>query len=493
MRLRPDDHISEDDLVEGRKSLVLDSAFASLTGALSGGVILVAFALALGAGPVVIGVLAAIPYLAQAAQLPAIAIIERVRQRRLIGVTTITAARVVILAAALIPFVPDRTLRLPLLIAAQIAICVLSSFGGCAVNSWLHQLVPRAALGAFFSGRLFWGTAVACVGTLVAGLVVDHPYGGDRLHVFALAFVGAGLAGFASSWFLARAPEPVMPDGAPKTSIVDRLRKPFRDAAFSRVLVFMGAWTVASNVAAPFLAVYLLRQLGYPLATVTSLWVTSQVANAFTLYAWGRVSDRLSNKAILAVALPVYFACTLGLVFADIHDHEMLRLALLYGFHIFMGAASGGIGLATGNLGLKLAPQGEGTSYLAAIGLVSAVAGGIAPIASGAVAEWFSTRELSVLVRWVSPARIGEVSVFDFAHWEFLFAISAMLGLYVMHALSRIGEGDEISERRVVQQFGLETLRSVNQLSSVGGMLGTLFSFGRLLERRRAARHGSLR
>jgi MFS family permease len=487
MRLRPDDHISERQLVAGRRSLVLDSAFASLTGALSGGVILVAFALALGAGPVVIGLLAAIPFIAQAAQLPAIALVERLRQRRLIGVLAVTTARVIILAMALIPFAP-AAVRLPLLIASQVAISALGSVGACAINSWLHQLISREALGAFFSKRLFWGTALAAIGTIAAGAIVDHPWRGNRLDAFAFTFIGAGLAGFASSWFLARAPEPKMAEGGLRMPITTRLRAPLHDANFRHVLVFLGAWTVASNVAAPFLTVYLLSQLGYALATVTSLWVTSQVANALTLYLWGRLSDRLSNKAVLAVALPVYFACTLGLVFTDIRDHETLKLALLYAFHIVMGAASGGIGLATGNLGLKLAPQGQGTAYLAAIGLVSAFAGGIAPIAAGAVAEWFSTRELSVVLRWVSPVQVGEVAVFAFAHWEFLFAISALLGLYVMHALSRISEGDEISERQVVQEFGLEALRSLNQLSSIGGILGTLFPFDRVLERRRTTR-----
>lgn len=150
--------------------------------------------------------------------------------------------------------------------------------------------------------------------------------------------------------------------------------------------------------------------------------------------------------------------------------------------------AGGGIGLAMGNLGMKLAPRDRGTSYLAAIGLVASLAGGLAPLAGGSLAQWFSERELSLLVRWVSPGAMREVSVFSFAHWEFLFAISALLGLYVMHAVSRIREGSEVSERRVIQEFGLEALRTVHHVSSVGGVLGNLFPFGRLSERRRSHR-----
>jgi len=143
-----------------------------------------------------------------------------------------------------------------------------------------------------------------------------------------------------------------------------------------------------------------------------------------------------------------------------------------------VAAASGGIALATGNLGLKLAPKDNGTVYLAAASLVSAVAGGITPVLAGSLAEWFATRNLSLLVRWVSPGGTRDMSVMAFAHWEFLFALSALAGLLVLHVLSRLDEGTEISERRVVQEIGLETLRTVSQLSSLGGVLALLFPAG---------------
>jgi hypothetical protein len=40
----------------------------------------------------------------------------------------------------------------------------------------------------------------------------------------------------------------------------------------------------------------------------------------------------------------------------------------------------------------------------------------------------------------------------------------------------------------VIQEFALEALRTVNHLSSIGGVLGSLFPFQRLNERRRRAR-----
>jgi MFS family permease len=463
---------------------VQDSAFASLAGSLYGGVILVGFALALGAGPLAVGVLAALPLIAQALQLPAIALVERLRRRRAIVLVSVTAARACILALALIPWALAPEHRLPALIAAELAIAGLGSIAACALNSWLHQLLPREGLGRFFARRLFWGTAAACVGALAAGLLVDRWPFGDPLQAYAFVFAAGALAGFLSSHFLAKVPEPRMENAGPRVSTWEKIRTPFRDRNFRRLIVFVGAWNIASNLAAPFIAVYLMRQLAYSISTVTVLTVSSQLANAFTLYAWGRVSDRLSNKGVLAAALPVYFASLFALIFAGVPEPHSLTLPLLFLAHVAMGAAAGGIGLATGNLGLKLAPSGQGTAYLAAVSLTVALAGGIAPMLGGAIAEALKAAELSLVVHWSSSARRAEFAVLRFEHWEFLFAISTAAGFYVMHALSRLREEGEVPQHEVVQALAMEGARSINQLSSIGGLLGGIAAFGRLLERR---------
>jgi MFS family permease len=314
--------------------------------------------------------------------------------------------------------------------------------------------------------------------------MIEHLPTADRVHTYAISFVLGGVSGLASSWFLARVPEPAMQPGTRWIGLGDQLWAPFEDANFRRLLIFLGAWAIASNMAVPFLTVFLLRQLGYPLTVVTGLWVVSQIANALTLYAWGRLSDRLSNKAILAAALPVHFLSMFVLVFSDAIPHPSLQLALLAAVHVLMGIAGGGIGLATGNLGLKLAPQGHGTAYLASIGIVTAMCGGVTPIVAGGLAHWFEVSELSAVVRWVHSARTQEFTVVRFAHWEFLFALSALFGLYVMHALSRVREGVEVAEREVIQDFAFEAWRGVNSLSSLGGTVGAIFPFfDRLFDR----------
>ncbi len=485
MPLSPVPRVTPEALEHGKRALVRDAAWASMVGALYGGVVLVGFALQLGATPLHIGVLAAIPFFAQIAQVPAIALVERLRQRKKIAVVSATISRLLIFGLAALPFVPDDGTRLTLLLLSQVAITVLGSVTGCSVNSWMHQLLAGQGLGDLFSRRLFWSTVLASLGALGAGQLVQHWPGAETLDAYALAFVAAGLAGFMSTYYITQVPEPLMQQTGPRTPLLHMLRAPFLDPGFRRVIIFMASWNFASNLAAPFLTVYLLQQLGYGLGTVTPLWISSQVANALTMYLWGRLSDRLTNKAILAVAVPAYLGCLIAFPFTAVPEVHALTLPLLYLIHVIMGAASGGIGLATGNLGLKLAPQGRGTSFLAAVGLAGAAAGGLASLAGGALADWFSARELNVLVHWASASASHQITVIKFQHWEFLFAISFLLGWYVLHALSRIDEGREHSERQVIQQFVEEASRSISQLSPIEGLKNVvLFPFGRMRDRR---------
>ncbi|HUH92127.1 MAG TPA: MFS transporter [Casimicrobiaceae bacterium] len=489
MRLRPDPIVTPEDLERGKRALVRDAAWATLAGALYGGVILVGFAVQLGASATLIGALAAIPFLAQLSQVGAMALVERARQRRRITVLAVSISRTLILGLALIPFLGEKTLQLSLLLAAQIAITLFGAIAGCSFNSWVHQLVPREALGALFSRRLFWSTVLSSLGALSAGYLVQRWPGTDKIHAYSIAFAAAGVSGFISSYYLTRVPEPAMEASAARAPILELLRTPFLDRDFRAVILFMASWNLASNLAAPFITVYLLRQMGYELGTVTMLWMVGQVATALTMYLWGRLSDRLTNKAILSVALPAYFAGLIGLAFTAFPRLHALTLPLLYLVHIVMGTASGGIGLATGNLGLKLAPQGRGTAYLTAVSLSGSIAAGIAALAGGVLADFFAARQLSLTFQWATPGAVEQVTVLQFRHWEFLFAISFALGFYVLHRLSRIREGEEHSERTVVQQFVIEAVRSLDQLSSIEGLRTVmLFPLGLLRERRLKSR-----
>lgn len=483
----PEGHpaLTDEELAGAQRALVQDAAWASLIDVLSRGVLLVSFALLLGAGPFTIGLLGAIPSLAQLAQLPAIAVVERLRRRRLIAVGLGLCERIFVLLLALLPLLSDKDLALTILVLGQIAIAVLAAMSACSWNSWMHDLLPRSGIGAFFAKRLSWSTSVSLIGALAGGAIVDNWPGANKIYSYSVIFAVAGIAGFLSSWFLARVPEPSMaPVEGSRPTLRVLLGRPFQDRSFRRLIVFLSSWSFSTNLAAPFITVYLLDQIGLGLGTVLLLWAASQLANAITISLWGRLSDRFSDKAVLRVATPVFLLCLLALPLASILD-SVWMLPLLTLIHVVLGIANGGTALASGNIGLRLAPRGEGTSFLAVIGLCNAAAAGLAPILGGLAAHWFASRELSMVFTWTAPGSAVQITFVRLHHWEFFFVLAALAGLHAIHALSQVPAAGHSGERILVRDLALEAARTLRSVSSVAGFrVATAFPFGRLVGRR---------
>ena len=93
MRFDAKDILSEEEIERGLNAVVWDGVTSQIKLSLTESVFLVAFAIALGASNSVIGLLAAIPPLAQLLQLPSIYVIERLRRRRMITVLASAASR----------------------------------------------------------------------------------------------------------------------------------------------------------------------------------------------------------------------------------------------------------------------------------------------------------------------------------------------------------------------------------------------------------------
>ena len=474
------------DAETARRPLVWDGAWANVLSVLTGGVLLVGFALALGAGPVTIGVLAAVPFFAQLAQIPAIPLIELIRRRRLIAVTANTCARALILAMAAIPFVRSPAVGQALLLGGTVGAAVLGAVAVCAWNSWMHDLLPKERLGRFFSQRLFWATAFGLVAGPVAGFAVDHWPFVPRITAYTGLFAVAGLAGIVSSYWLSRVPDIPMRVSFEDRPFLASLRAPLRDPVFRRLLLFTGTWNFACNISAPFFPVYFMQQLGLSLVLVVGLWAVSQAANMLTMRIWGRIADRLSPRAILAVGLPVYLGAVLALPFAALPRPHPLTVPVLGVIHLVMGAATAAIGLASANIGLAMAPDRRATEYLASLSLVASLAAGSAPLVGGALAGLLAQQEVSVVVHWGAVAGGAEMVALRFRHWEFLFALTFVAGLYAVYVLSLIREGRTASERRVIGYLMLEAQRTMRSLSSVSGLrIATLFPFGRYADEQR--------
>jgi MFS family permease len=353
-------------------------------------------------------------------------------------------ARLMLVPLAMVPMLADRNLALDLLLVCLAVVTPLGAIGGCAWMSWTSDLVPHARLGHVFGRRQLWATLAGIVAGLAGAGLVDgwtRVWPGWRMGGYVGVFTLAIVAAMASTWFLTRMPDIKM---APRESghLGMLFAKPFRDANFRRVMIFLGSWTFAVNLAMPFFTVYLVQDLGCGLTVPVLLTVVGQVANILALPWWGRVSDRLSNKRVIAIAAPMLLAAILCWVVAAEPAPHALTLPLIFVAEVVLGAASAGLDLAGGNIALKTAPRGAATVYLGTNGLFKSVCGGIAPVAGGYLAQALAGMPGTIVLPWLGHAITG-LSVRPLM---VVFVASCIIGLLALTRLHRISEAGDPAE-----------------------------------------------
>lgn len=426
-----------DDLHRALRLVVLDGLATQAMATLAGGVFLTAYALALGGSATVVGLIVAIPFLAQVFQVPGILLVERLRRRRAVTVAAAFGGRL-----ALLPVAGAFLLPAPWGLWALLGgLAVQSACGavaGCAWNGWMRDLVPRRRLGRFFGRRLFVCTALGAALSYGAARLVESWGGGAGVYG---GLVLAGLlSGAVGVGLLAATPEPAMPPRPANDTLPPVLAAPFRDANFRRLMAFLAVWGFAVNLATPFFTMVMLQDLGLGLAVVVPLTVAGQVANMAVLPLWGRLSDRLGNKPVLAVCGLLHVAVLAGWVFVAVPETHAATVPLLAFLHMVLGAATAGVTLAGSTIALKLAPAGTGTAYLAMNGMVAALGAGIAPLLGGALADVMAAQEMTLTVSLSGSAGFLSVDALHLHGWDFFFVAAAGVGLYALHRLARVVE-----------------------------------------------------
>lgn len=467
------DTLTEAEVQPGLRAVIRDGLASQVMVTFTGGVFLVAYALKLGASNVTIGLLAAIPPLAQLMQIPSIFLVERVRKRRLISVFGSASSRIFWLVIALTPLFFLVDTGLTILIGALFFQSAFAAVSNSSWNSWMRDLVPQDRLGSFYSKRMSLAIGVSIPLGLAAGLYIDYwkrLFPNYEIYGYSALFFLGFLAGILGVYFISTIPEPQMTAVKEKVHFFRMILQPFRDANFKSLIMFLGSWNFAVNLAAPFFTVYMLKRLQMDMSFIIALMLLSQIMNLAFLRIWGKFTDRFSNKSVLGVSGPLFIACILAWTFTTLPEKYILTIPLLVAIHVFMGISTAGVTLASGNIGLKLAPKGQATAFLAANSVVNSLAAGIAPILGGKFADFFAGHELSWTLKWTSPTRELTLPTLNLQQWDFFFFFAFLIGLYSIHRLAMVREVGEVEEKIVVHELISEVRRRMIDLSTVGGL-----------------------
>ena len=379
MRPRP-----ASDIRRGLVASTWEGAFAQAFILWTGGVFLIDFGRRLGADEAMLGVLAALPFLAQVVQLVTAGIYERAgAARAAITRRTLLAARLLwVVPAALALWGPRDGAALTFYLAVVFVSAVLSTTGAHGWTSWMVDLVPRRVRGRYFGFRSAVGTTVAVAVGVGGGWLLDALEARRGGLGFATVYLLAVLAG-AGAWVAYRFQHHPVPRREPTPPPLRALwREVFARPENRRIFTFFAVWNVALGVSVPFWQDFMRTVLGMPAWQIGLQNNVGAVIGVALAPVWGRLIDRVGARTVLlfnaaAIALIpfLWLFCTPDRVYPVWID-AVVTAVFWTGFN-----------LTALNVPLSAAPARGGAVFLGAFAAVTGLGMGLASLAGGAVAK----------------------------------------------------------------------------------------------------------
>jgi MFS family permease len=424
------------------KISIYDGFFAQTFAILTGGVFLPAFALALGANNLHIGVLAAIPFFANLFQLAGSFFVEKYAVRKKFCIATSGLHRLLWIPAVIFFafFAPaQKGLLLGILLAFVVLVNIFAALSGVAWLSWMTDIVPEGIRGRYYGLRNSIIGIATILATLAGGWFLDHRHG--QLPAFYILFIIASGAGIVSSMFLTRQPEPPKLRPQRRGPFFGLYLEPLAQPNFHRLLRFSVIWQFAFNIASPFFVVYMLTELGMSYSMTATYTVVSAVFDLLGMRVWGHVSDHTGNKPVLTMTAAV--ATMLPWVWLFTGKNWLSFYLLVPLLHIAGGFFWAGYNLCAANILFRLSPRDRNSVYFGAW----AACNGLAACASSLLG--------GILGRWAAHHQI-DLIFFSLAGLKIVFLLTGILRFTAVLFL-----------RPVKEPKGMRTLQAIRILRSV--------------------------
>ena len=270
-------------------------------------------ALFLGATVQQVALITALPnLLSSLSQFFSVQVIYWVGGRLKLLVRLVLSQATLILCIAMLPLV-QVTHRVELLLIFLILVAMCGGLAGPAWGSLMSDYVPAKKRGQYFGWRNRSVGAVTVASVIASGLLLNffhqRYYGAGFWMIFSLA----AAARYCSGYFISRMDEPPhRQDPASDFTFVMFLRR-FRESNFLRFVMFSGCLTFATYLAAPFFAVFMLRDLQLSYLTYMALQVCASLAALVALPLWGKHADLVGNvrvlrlSSFLAALIPIFW------------------------------------------------------------------------------------------------------------------------------------------------------------------------------------------
>ena len=430
------DWLPDDVLAQVRRTMRLSVAEGSLTQVFlnwTSGSVLIGYMLNIGANPAEIALVGSVPLLAQVASPGAAWLAAVLGRRRLLTVLLALVSRTSWLLAAALPALPiPQGLQPTFLVGLVLVASFFLASNGTLWTAWMGDVVPERERGRYFGMRTGITGGVGMLANLAAGWWLDRVSAPLSFQVVLVVAVATALVGV---WIYSLQYDP--PTTRERLRWRDVFVVPMRDPGFRRFLAFAAYWTFVVFLAAPFVFPYFLDELRLSFTQV-AIWSTIAATSAMlTTVMWGRVADRVGNKAVLAVGT---FVAGVGLPGAWILAGASGWLGFIWISAVLDAVAWGAIGPAGFNLALVSTPRANRVVYIATWSLTTGIAGFLGGALSGPLLLGFQGLASSA----GSPS---------WAAYAWLFTLSGVLRAMTWVLLRRVPEANAWRTRELLRSM----------------------------------------
>jgi MFS family permease len=181
----------------------------------------------------------------------------------------------------------------------------LGAFAGPAWGSLMSDLVEEGKRGEYFGWRNRTLGFVIILATFAAGFILHSLKRINIFYGFAIIFLLAFIFRIISWYFLTKMHEPPLEYKKEDSfTLIDFLSR-IKESNFAKFTLFVSMMSFSVNLAAPFFAVLMLRDLHFSYILYTTLTVTVTATVYLMISRWGRHADKVGNLRVIKFVSPL--------------------------------------------------------------------------------------------------------------------------------------------------------------------------------------------
>jgi MFS family permease len=181
-------------------------------------------------------------------------------------------------------------------------VILFTSFGSFATPAWaslMSDLVPQHIRGEYFGWRNKLLGFVAVASTFMAGFILHKMKNVNIFYGFVVIFSTAFIFRVISWYFLTRMHEPHLEHREEDRFTLFNFLVRMKESNFAKFVLFVSMMSFSVNLASPFFAVLMLKDLSFSYLMYTLLTVTATLTVYLTIRRWGKHADRIGNIKII--------------------------------------------------------------------------------------------------------------------------------------------------------------------------------------------------